>query len=74
MLSDKVIREAFEALKVAAFRANKNDPNHANSAAYTAMVATLAWVLEDPDYGAMFEAILKETRKMLGNRVTSSGS
>ncbi len=74
MLSDKVIREAYAAMKVAAYQSNKTNPNHANSAAYTAMVASLAWVLEEPEYAAMFEAILKETTKMLGNKVTSSGT
>ena len=74
MLSDKVVREAYDAMKVAAYRSNKQDPTHANAAAYTGMVAALAWVLGDEQYAPMFEAILKETRKLVGNKVTSSGA
>lgn len=74
MTSETGVREAFEAMMAAAFRANKSDPGHANSAAYTAMTAALGWVLGDERYAPMFEAVLNETKKMLGNRVTSSGA
>lgn len=69
MTSETGVREAFEAMKVAAYRANKSDPDHPNSAAYTAMVCTLGWVLGNPDYAPMFEDVLRETKKMVGNRV-----
>ncbi len=74
MTSETGVREAFAAMKVAAYRSNKSDPNHANAAAYTAFVAALGWVLGDEQYGPMFEAVLAETRKMVGNKVTSSGA
>lgn len=74
MLSEKVVREAFQAINVAAFRANKANPDHPNTAAYTGMLSVLAWVLEDPTHGDVFNAILTETSKMVGNKVTTSRS
>jgi len=69
MTNETGVREAFEAMKAAAYRANKSNPDHANSAAYTAMVCALGWVLGEPDYAGPFEDILRETKKMVGNRV-----
>lgn len=61
------VREAFDTMRAAAQKAKLNTPL---GTGYVVAVAVLGWMLDDPSYAGQFEAMLREVRKMQGNRVT----